>query len=521
MTLQQARMAAMQLRAKRPELQNMAVEDLIAQVMASEGAQAPGAGGLASLFPPKTLSPSSPAPMMVTRLAAPKPTAEIVPGVDVGAFRRAQEVRQQTERGPTVGERAAANTRVQELIAGLPTGAAAPAPEVTAVREAAPAAAPEKPTYRSRYRPLLEQSEAELEQLKASMPVGTEVPPALASQFENLSGKVSQLRGLVAAEEGAVVSADRAAVLERQTERLSREKELVEQARKRAPFDALIAAGTALGSARPGESFTSALTRGLAAGSEKYTGARDAREAALLGIEEKRDALILQNEDAIEKARADAIALAKTGVEMDAQQLALTKLKRDDVKALATQKADIDLAVANASKAQTEAKYAPQVFEAEIDAQGALAEDRRRPPASSGSGGTGGLSPNQANIKLGKLDKQMDETFAAASEASNRGNFAEAERKLIEYAAVRTARNNTAALLGIPPKTGVPKLIKSYETYVKKRGAHPSGRKLGSGKAATRSQSRPAGVGPDWKLEKDKDGNEAWVNPSRTKYVEI
>jgi len=169
---------------------------------------------------------------------------------------------------------------------------------------------------------------------------------------------------------------------------------------------------------------------------------------------------------------------------MDAQQLALTKLKRDDVKSLATQKADIDLAVANASKAQTEAKYAPQVFEAEIDAQRALAEDRRRPPASSGSGGSETLSPNQANIKLGKLDKQMDETFAAASEASNRGNFAEAERKLIEYAAVRTARNNTAALLGIPPKTGVPKLIKSYETYVKKRGSHPSGRKLGSGKAA-------------------------------------
>jgi hypothetical protein len=124
------------------------------------------------------------------------------------------------------------------------------------------------------------------------------------------------------------------------------------------------------------------------------------------------------------------------------------------------------------------------VINADLAFTRARTVDALRPPASSGSGGTGGLSPNQANIKLGKLDKQMDETFAAASEASNRGNFAEAERKLIEYAAVRTARNNTAALLGIPPKTGVPKLIKSYETYVKKRGSHPSGRKLGSGKAA-------------------------------------
>ena len=535
MTIQQAQMRAMQLRAQRPELQNMAVEDLISQIMANEGAQAPGTGGgLADIFqPPKTLTPSSPAPMMAARLAAPKPTAEIVPGLSTDSFRRAQQVRQRTERGPTVGERDAANARVQELIAGLPTDVGAPAPEVAAapVREASPVAtalaaaeAPAKAASRSRFRTRLEQKQAELDQLKATMPTSGEAPPQLAYDLRLLSGEVSQLQGLVAAEEAAAVDPERAALLERQTQRLGREEELVEQARKRAPFDALIAAGTALGSARPGESFTSALTRGLAAGSEKYSGARDAREAALLGIEEKRDALILQNEDAIEKARADAIALVRTGVEVSKEQFALTKLGRDDVKALATQKADIDLAVANASKAQTEAKYAPQVFEAEIDAQRALAEDRRRPPASSGSGGTGdgNLSPNQANIKLGKLDKQMEEVFAAASEASNRGNFAEAERKLGEYAAVRTARNNTAALLGIPPETGVPKLIKSYETYVKKRGAHPSGRKLGSGKAATPSgQSRPAGVGPDWKLETDKNGVSAWVNPSRTKYVEV
>jgi len=493
---------------------------------------APGAGGgaLADIFQlPKTLTAASPAPMMAARLAAPKPTADIVPGAGTDSFRRAQQVRERTDREPAPEERAAANANRQALVEEVRAGTGQRAPEVAAatVREAAPVAVAEaapKATYRSRYRPLLEQSEADLEQLKASMPVDTEVPPALASQFENLSGKVSQLKSLVAAEEGAVVDAERAAVVERQTQRLGREEQLIEQARKRAPFDALIAAGTALGSARPGESFTSALTRGLAAGSEKYSGARDAREAAVRGIEEKRDALILQNVDAIDKARADAIALAKTGVEMDAQQLALTKLKRDDVKSLATQQADIDLANANAREAVIKANNAQDVINADLAYTRARTVDALRPPASSGSGGTGdgNLSPNQANIKLGKLDKQMEEVFAAASEASNRGNFAEAERKLGEYAAVRTARNNTAALLGIPPKTGVPKLIKSYETYVKKRGAHPSGRKLGSGKAATPSgQSRPAGVGPDWKLETDKNGVSAWVNPSRTKYVEV
>jgi hypothetical protein len=504
MTLQQARMAAMQLRAKRPELQNMAVEDLIAQVMASEGMGAPGAGGgLANLFPTK-LSPASPAPMMAARLEAAKPTADIVPGAGVDAFRRAQEVRQQTDRGPTVGERDAANARRQALVDEVRAGA--PAPTVAAaapVREAAPVAAPEaapKAAYRSRYRPLLEQSETELEQLKASMPVDAEVPPALASQLENLSGKVSQLKSMVAAEEGAVVDAERAAVVERQTQRLGREEQLIEQARKRAPFDALIAAGTALGSARPGESFTSALTRGLAAGSEKYSGARDAREAAVRGIEEKRDALILQNVDAIEKARADAIALARTGVEMDAQQLALTKLKRDDVKSLATQKADIDLAVAKASSAQTEAKYAPQVFEAEIDAQRALAEDRRRPPASggSGSGGDGTLSPTQAFNRAEASRKRLSSLEEKIIASDKSGNHANTERLLNEYKANRDAYNRNAAGAGLAPVTGrgFPVRLPKFEDYVAKKKRYPSGKtvdeyKSGRSSSGTIVSSKP------------------------------
>lgn len=522
MTPQQARMRALQLRSLKPELRNMAVEDLIAQVMATEGMGAPGAGGggLADLFPPKTLTPSSPAPMTAARLAAPKPTANILPGVGADSFRRAQQVRQRTEREPTPDERAAANGRVQALIAELPTGTGQRTPEVAAAapaRAAAPEAAPEaapKAAYRSRFRTELEQKQAELEQLKASIQPGVETPAELASELRNLSGVVNRLKGLVAAEEGAVVDADRAALLERQTARLAREEELADKANKRAPFDALIAAGTALGSARPGESFTSVFTRGLAAGNESYTGARDAREASRRSIEEKRDAYTLQKIEAIDNARSKAIEMANAGVQMSKEQYALSNLKDADVVALGTQQAKIEEAIANASKAKTDAQYAPLVYESEIDSQKALAEERRRPPASGGSGGAGGLSPNQANIKLGKLDKQMAEAFAAATEASNRGNFAEAERKLGEYAAARTARNSTAALLNIPPISGVPKLIKSYETYVKKRGAHPSGRKLGSG-------SRPAGVGPDWKLETDKYGNKAWVNPNRTKFVEI
>lgn len=83
MTIQQAQMAAMQLRARKPELQNMAVGDLVAQIMASEGAGQPaaGVGGLANLFA-TPLSPASPAPMQPAMLEAPKPTSLIVPGAE-------------------------------------------------------------------------------------------------------------------------------------------------------------------------------------------------------------------------------------------------------------------------------------------------------------------------------------------------------------------------------------------------------------------------------------------------------
>ena len=490
MTPQQARARALQLRAERPELQNMAVDDLIAQIIATEGMGDPGAGGnLASIFPAKLVTPASPAPMQATRLQAPKPTADMVPGAD--AYRRAQEVRERTERGPAPEERVAANSRVQELIAGLPTGAGERAPVVAAAMpaaapaaaaEAAPEAAPEKPKFASRYRPLLEQAEAELERLdilqQAATAQGREAPPELASKFENLSGKVSQLKSLVAAEEGAVVNAERAAVLERQTQRLSREEELIDRTRRLAPGNALMAFGTALAGARPGEKFASALARGLAAGSESYTGARDARDASLRGIEERRDALILQNEDAIEKARADAIALARTGVEMDAQQLALTKLKREDVKSLATQKADIDLAVAKASSAQTDARYAPLVYEAEIDSQRALAEDRRRPPASGGSGGSGGLSPTQAFNRAESSRKKLEKLEAKIIASDKSGDHAKTEELLNQYKADRDAFNKNAAGAGLAPVSGrgFPVRLPKFEDYVAKKKAYPSGR---------------------------------------------
>jgi hypothetical protein len=442
MTIQQAQMRALQLRAQRPELQNMAVQDLVSQIMATEGAGAPGAGGgLADIFQPKTLTPSSPAPMEVARLKAPKPTAEIVPGVDVGSFRRAQEVRERTERGPTVGERAAANARVQELIAALPTGTEERVPAVAAAAPAtAPAAAPaeeapEKPKYVSRFRPQFEQAKAELDQLKASIPAGAATPPELASRIANLSGVVTRLQGLVSAEEGAVVDADRAALLERQAARLGREEELVEKARKRAPFDALIAGGAALAGAKPGESFSSALARGLAAGSEKYTGARDAREEALRGIEEKRDAYTLQKIDALQAARDKAIALSDAGVKLTQEGYAMSKLSNDDIVSLSTRDDVIKTSKATASKAETEALLAPETIRTENDLKAAQAAYYRLGGGRGGSGGGGDkpMTQNQIQTKIGDLNKERRGLMITLNSATTVGAEKAAIKLAIAY----------------------------------------------------------------------------------------
>ena len=445
MTLQQARMTAMQLRAKRPELQNMAVEDLIAQVMASEGA--PGAGGgLANLFPPKALTPSSPAPMMAARLAAPKPTAEIVPGLSTDSFRRAQQVRQRTDRGPTVGERDTANANRQALVAEMRAAPEARAPEAAAaapVREASPVAtalaaagAPQKGRP-SRFSLRLQQKQAQLEQLKAAVPASGETPDKLAYDLDILSREVNELENLVAAEEAATVDPERAAILERQTQRLGREEELVEQARKRAPFDALIAAGTALGSARPGESFTSALTRGLAAGSEKYTGARDAREEALRGVEERRDALALQSIDAVQKARDEAIALQNAGAAMTEQQIRLAGMTQEGATNLALAPFKLRVGKAEASKAETEAEYAPKQAAAELESTQALADYRRRPPAPrSGSGApkpTGSVY-SAIQSRINKISTLLSDPYtSAADKADLRAELAQKRTELAYY----------------------------------------------------------------------------------------
>lgn len=115
-----------------------------------------------------------------------------------------------------------------------------------------------------------------------------------------------------------------------------------------------------------------------------------------------------------------------------------------------------------------------------------------------GSGGSGGdgsstkpLSENQLNERIGKLDKQMENAAAAARGYSKEGKFTKAEQSLIEYGTARAARNALGARAGMPAVTGASLGdLSGYNQYVKKRGAHPSGRKYGEKPGSTGKQSQ-------------------------------
>ena len=298
-----------------------------------------------------------------------------------------------------------------------------------------------------------------------------------------LSGEIRQLNGLVAAEEGAVVDAERAAVLERQAQRLGREEELIDRTRRLAPGNALMAFGTALAGAKPGEKFASALARGLQAGSESYTGARDAREESRRSIEERRDALALQSVDAIQKARDRAIEIQNAGGAMSEREMKLANMTEEGATNLALAPFKLRVAKAEASEAEIKSDTAREVIDADLAYTRARTADALRPPASSGSGGTGGtggkpLSPAQAFNRAEAARKRLSSLEEKIIASDKSGNHTNTERLLNEYRANRDAYNKNAAGAGLAPITGrgFPVRLPKFEDHVAKKKRYPSGK---------------------------------------------
>ena len=428
MTREQAVATALQLRRKNPALNAMPIAEMVNQIMAGQA--------------PK-LSPATPAPVQQgAPVVAPKPTADLVPAT------------------PTLLPDDVRQRAVQEAAPPV----AAPAPPPPAVNTPAPA----RTGYQSRFRPALDAATAELKNLNATTEQATNegkpVPPEVAARVGLLSERVNRLQGMVAAEEGAIVDTDRAALLDRQKERLTREEQLIEKARKRAPAQALMEFGKALAGAQKGESFTSAFARGVAAGADKYAGVREAGETAKRGIDERRDALTLQNIDALQKARDNAILAAQSGNAIDKETLEMASLTDANIVSKATQDARISSALSQAAKLEVDAKFAPLMAQAELDLRRAQTADVLRGPRT-GSGTPGGKPSatvyNAIASQVKNLRTIINDPYTPKADLPGyKQQLAEAQAMLAAYGArlgvnPAPAAAGQAAPLRWDPKTGV------------------------------------------------------------------
>ncbi len=327
MDLRRAQALAEQM-IKTGQNKGKSLEDLVREIITtSEGAGAPSTAiGTALMIPqPREVTPATPAVPGVP-LVAPKPVAE------------------------------------------------APAPEQ---------AAPQRPAPRpSQFRPMFETAKARLGQMEAAIAEAAAnkqpISPADKARLGAQQELVQDLEQRALAQENAAVPEEMLAALAKREERLGRREELLQEAKARSPWEALIAGGAALAQGRRGESFGEALTRGLQAGLQQYGSARRANEEGVEALGEARDEAALKRLELSEKARTDASNLIDTQNTLQAQAIArksaLIRAGVDEETAQAT----VDTALANAKKAAVGAKYAEAEALADLDLTRSSAEENRR-----------------------------------------------------------------------------------------------------------------------------------------------
>ncbi len=393
MTREQARAAAIKLRAMKPELQAMNLDTLIAKIMVNEGnanvgeaVMTPGGmsretafeglpqSAIASalmLTPPQTVTPATPAPMKPgVALVAPKPTAPAVGG----PLELPEDVRQSAavEAAPVAAPQVPEERLTAETVAGAPKEGVRP----------------------SRYRRLLDETVSELNNREALMQQardqGVDVPITEQARIRALTQRANMLKGYVQAEEAAEIPEEFQSALASQEQRLQRREERLAEAKRLSPWEALLAGSAAMAQGRGGERFGEALSRGLQTGLRAYAQAKNENEEGIEGVGEARDAAVLKRYELIQKARDDAVGMIKSGMTMDKDIAELSKIDDETALRTALLEPTITKGKAEARIKEVEAEFAPQIAQAELSASLALGEARRAQAAAAGLNKTGG-----------------------------------------------------------------------------------------------------------------------------------
>lgn len=403
MTREQARAAAIKLRALKPELQAMNLDALIAKIMVNEGNTAIGEsvmtpGGMSResafdglpqsaiasalmLNPPQMVTPASPAPMRPgTALVAPKPTAPAVGG----PFELPEDVRQRA---------------VAEAVPAEPEAVEEPLTVDTFV------SAPKEGARPSRYRRLLDETISELNSREALMTQardqGVEVPLTEQARIRALTQRANMLKGYVEAEEAAEIPEEFQSALAAQEQRLQRREERLAESKRLSPWQALLAGSAAMGEGRKGESTGQALSRGLQVGLRAYAQAKNENEEGIEGVGEAREAAVLKRYELIQKARDEAVNMIRSGMTMDKDIAELAKIDDETALRTALLEPTIRKGKAEAGMAEFELGAAPQKLAADLAVAGERAGAYRR----SNTGKTGGDGIKGAATLLASFDR--------------------------------------------------------------------------------------------------------------------
>lgn len=409
---------AEQLLAANPELGRGAPsrEQAVVRLMQLDKSQVPLSAGAAIRpqsaiaagvlgEPPKMVTPASPAPVRPgVPVMAPRPEAAQLPQPAVG--------------GPLEKARAAQPPAPAADVAPPPPAPQAPAPE----GQRKPSISPERIAANQARRDL-ELITQVIEEIRSS---GQEPPAEAKLRLDLAQRKAQTLEAEANAVEAAQIDPEVAAIIERQKARVAEEEQRITADKARAPWEALTAGGLALMNPQRGANFLAALGQGLNVGLETYDTARAQAAERKARLGERSDQIALQGIDALTKARQAARDAIRRGEEVDERTLQIANLTNENIVKTATRQATIDKAIAEASKAQTDARYAGPLAESEI----AYRRDMGKAALARGESGGEGVSPTtlfnaaeEAKEKAIEYQGKVREKFQAWKESEKGLNF--------------------------------------------------------------------------------------------------
>lgn len=246
-------------------------------------------------------------------------------------------------------------------------------------------------------------------------------------QFGRLYGQMraKSQEALRAAEADARVDPDQEAMFDQRQRRIETDRGDVEKEKRQSDWDALANLGFTMARSNS-PFFATALAEGLTAGTRGFSASRAqrARDRALLA--DREDAIAQARYAALKGAQQEARQKVIEGATLAKADIEILSKTEETIERMATSKAAIEKAKAEASKATTEATYAEDIVRADIGYKEAAAAAARAAAAENYAGAEayrsgqrgGGRGLDGDRYDREEIDKASDQYREAVVEAN-------------------------------------------------------------------------------------------------------